>query len=132
MPDAAIDWSAITTKEKYKEYQEKYLWNRDVFTGFVFIHPVKDQFFQVNTPGYYDGFESEYIRRSGCLSDKRKEEAKLEMQTIKHGYHDTIVRKVDFKNETIIELFFSCISGIGFLIGVAVFIFRRGKMPAED
>ena len=56
---------------------------RDVFTGFVFTHPVKDQYFQSNTPGYFDGFEEEYIRRSGCLADEYRKAAKLEMQSLR-------------------------------------------------
>jgi hypothetical protein len=35
-------------------------------------------------------------------------------------------------NETIIELFFYCFSGVGLLIGLVAFIFRHGKMIAEE
>ena len=105
---------------------------RDVFTGFVFTHPIKDQYFQFNPPGYYDGFEKEYIRRSGCLSEENKKVAELEMKSLKHERPDNITKHVEFTIETIIELFFYCFSGIGLLIGLAAFIFRRRKMIAEE
>jgi len=105
---------------------------RDVFTGFVFTHPTKDQYFQSDTPGYYDGFEEEYVRRSACLSDENKKGADLEMQLLKHGSPDSIQKHIDFTIETIIELIFYCFSGIGLFIGSAAFIVRRRKMIAEE
>jgi uncharacterized RDD family membrane protein YckC len=104
---------------------------RDVFTGFVFTHPIKDQYFQSNTPGYYDGFEEEYIRRSGCLKDEYRKAAKLEMQSLKYESPDTIQKHIEFTIETFVELFFYCFSGVGLLIGVLAFIFKRRKMIAE-
>lgn len=105
---------------------------RDVFTGFVFTHPVKDQYFQSNTPGYFDGFEEEYIRRSGCLADEYRKAAKLEMQSLKYENPDAIQKHIEFTIETIIELGFYCFSGIGLLIGIAAFIFRRRNMIADE
>ena len=105
---------------------------RDVFTGFVFTHPIKDQYFQSNTPGYFDGFEEEYIRRSACLSDENKKGADIEMQLLNHESPDAIQKHIEFTIETIIELFFYCFSGIGLLIGIAAFVFRRRKMIVQE
>ncbi len=105
---------------------------RDVFTGFVFTHPVQDQYFKSHTPGYYDGFEEEYIRRSGCLGDEYKKSAMLEIQSLKHKKPGTIRKHTEFIIETMVELCFCCFAGIGFLIGLAAFIFRPRKIVADE
>ena len=105
---------------------------RDVFTGYVFTHPVQDQYFKFNPPGYYDGFEEEYIRRSGCLGDEYKKSAMLEIQSLKHESPGTIRKHTEFIVETMVELCFCCLAGVGLLIGLAAFLFRRRRIVVEE
>lgn len=92
---------------------------RDVFTGFVYTHPLKDQYFQHNPPGFYKAFENESLNKA------------FEIEWLKSKDTGYIERAVDSEFETKIELFFSCFTGIGFLIGLSAFIFRRRKMIEE-
>jgi len=50
------------------------------------------------------------------------------MKSLKYGIQDSIQKNMEFQIETIIELFFYCFSGIGLLIGIVVFTFRRRKI----
>ncbi|MEI6681136.1 MAG: RDD family protein [Bacteroidota bacterium] len=98
---------------------------RDVFTGFVFTHPVKDQYLQSNIPGYFDGFETEYIRRMACLDPGYKPAAEEEMKDLRNRDADGIRRHLEFTIETIVELCFYGFAAIGLLIGLGVFPFRK-------
>ncbi len=99
----------------------------DVFTGFVFTHPVREQYFQTFIPGYFDGFGEEYVRRSFCLGDDYGKAAGIEMQSLKTDGPGEINKQVDFKVESAVELSFYGIAGIGLLVGSAAFVFRRRK-----
>ncbi len=98
---------------------------RDVFTGFVFTHPVKDQYLQSNIAGYFDGFETEYIRRMACLDPGYKQAAEEEMKDLRNRDADGIRKHVEFTIETMVELCFYGFAAIGLLIGLGVFPFRR-------
>jgi hypothetical protein len=100
---------------------------RDVFTGFVFTNPTKYQYFQGESPGYYDGFEKEYIRRSACLSDEIRKGADIEMKLAKHEKQGILQKHIEFNIENSIELIFYGFSGIGLLIGAFAFLFRPRK-----
>lgn len=105
---------------------------RDVFTGFVFINPIKDQYWQEYTPDYFEGFKDEYIRRSACVYGANNEEISAEIDAIKLVPPNTIEKYIESKRETIIELIFYCFSGIGLLIGILAFIFRKRKILIEN
>ena len=98
---------------------------RDVFSGFVFTHPVKDQYLQPNIPGYFDGFETEYIRRMGCLDPDYTKAAEEEMRDIRNADPNGIRKHVEFTIETMVELCFYGFAAIGLLIGLGAFSLRK-------
>ena len=104
---------------------------QDVFTGFVFTNPVKDQYLRGDTPGYFDGFEDEYARRYACLPGGSKEAAMMQMKASKENPVDEARTPVEFTIETVIELCFYGISAVGLLIGLAAFIFAGHKKPED-
>ena len=105
---------------------------RDVFNGFVFTHPVKDQYFQPNTPGYFDGFEQEYIRRAACLGDEFRKAAMAEMQRLKAEKPGEITKHVEFTVETWISLSFYGFAAIGLVIGIIAFLSGKPWLPARE
>ena len=98
---------------------------RDVFTGFVFINPEKEQYWQQSTPGYFDGFEQEYIRRSGCVKAEYKEAAKQEMDALKASGDEPDVKYPEYRAETLLSLFLYCFFGIGLITGLISFAFQK-------
>ncbi len=102
-----------------------YLRYRDVFTGFVFINPSAEQYWEQSTPGYYDGFEKEYIRRCACVKAEYEEGAKQEMAAIKANGDEPPVKYSEFRAETIVSLFLYCFFGIGLITGLITYAFRK-------
>ena len=98
---------------------------RDVFTGYVFINPESEHYWQVSTPGYFDGFEKEYIRRLACVKAEYVEEGKQEMAAIKTNGDEPAEKYPEFKFETLISLFIYGFFGIGLMIGLVAFAFQR-------
>jgi hypothetical protein len=95
---------------------------RDVFTGLVFTHPTKNHVYQFGIPGYYDGFESEAIRRAGCVSEEHRSEVE---DNIRWAGHGDIPRADRFPSalqfQTYVELILFGIAGVGLLIGSSAF-----------
>ena len=100
---------------------------RDVFTGYVFINPAEEQYWQQSTPGYFDGFEKEYIRRSACVKAEYEEAAKQEMAAIKANGYDPAEKYAEYKAETLISLFLYCFFGIGLITGLVTFAFQKAQ-----
>jgi len=100
---------------------------RDVFTGFVFINPPEDLYWQQSTPGYFDGFENEYIRRCGCVKAEYEEAAKQEMAALKASGDEPAVKYAEFQSETLISLFLYCFFGIGLITGLITFAFQKAQ-----
>lgn len=100
---------------------------RDVFTGFVYTHPLKEQYYQTTTPGYFDGFEKEYIRRCSAINEDYREAAVQDIESAKIVDPDFVEKYSEFKYETILELFFYGFFSIGLLTGFIAYLFRRSK-----
>jgi len=98
---------------------------RDVFTGFVFINPSEEQYWEQSTPGYYDGFEKEYIRRCACVKTEYEEAAKQEMAAIKTNGYDPPFKYSEFWAETMVSLFLYCFFGIGLITGLIAYAFQK-------
>ncbi|MEI7725417.1 MAG: RDD family protein [Bacteroidota bacterium] len=98
---------------------------RDVFTGFVFINPAEELYWQQSTPGYYDGFEKEYIRRCGCVNAEYIDPAKQQMADIKTSGDEPVVKYSEYQYETLVSLFLYCFFGIGLITGLIAFAFQK-------
>lgn len=105
---------------------------RDVFTGFVFTHPIKEHSLKMNIPNYYDGFEDEYIRRMACMGMELPKGIDLNITSPIQEYLFSGNIPFDFKVETGIELFVYFLVDIGLLIGLASFLFRPKNTIALD
>ena len=100
---------------------------RDVFTGYVFINPAEELYWQQSTPGYYDGFEKEYIRRCGCVKAEYEDAAKQEMAAIKAIGYEPAVKYAEYRAETLVSLLFFCLFGIGLITGLITFAFQKAQ-----
>ncbi|MEI6882852.1 MAG: RDD family protein [Bacteroidota bacterium] len=104
-----------------------YLRYRDVFTGFVFINPSEEHYWEQSTPGYFKGFEQEYIRRCGCVKEEYKEAGKQEMAALKANGDAPPVKYSEFQAETIASLFLYCFFGIGLITGLIAYAFQKSR-----
>jgi hypothetical protein len=100
---------------------------RDVFTGYVFINPAEEQYWQMSTPGYFDGYDKEYIRRLACVKAEYEEGGKQEMAAIKANGDDPPEKYTEFKFETMISLFLYGFFGIGLITGLLTFAFQKNR-----
>ncbi len=100
---------------------------RDVFTGFVFINPAEKLYWQQSTPGYFDGFEKEYIRRCGCIKAEYEGAAKEEMAAIQASGDEPAVKYAEYQAETLLSLFLYCFFGIGLITGLIAFAFQKAQ-----
>ena len=105
---------------------------RDVFTGIVFINTPGELYWQQSTPGYYDGFEKEVIRRYGCVNAEYEEETRKEMAAIKVNGDEPVVRYSEYRAETLVSLFLYSFFGIGLVMGLVAFAFQKDQGKVED
>ena len=103
----------------------------DVFTGYVFTHPTKDQYQQEGIPGYYDGFETEVMRRAALIdANMEADYARTQQADIlwaKSHVLPVTTRHWDYTVESYVSLAFLGIASIGLLIGTFAFLFP-GRM----
>jgi len=94
----------------------------DVFKGFLYLHPLKDQYLQKGIPGYFEGFEQEALRRAGFLG----EQFKLGIASmIASGADQDTPDKMMMPHryiECLLELFLLSLMIVGLLIGIGAFI----------
>ncbi len=98
---------------------------QDVFTGFVFTHPLDDQYFQKGIPGYFEGFEEEVQRRAKLISEQHSRGVKYLIYREKEGDVAINSEPPERRIETMLELCLLGLNGVGLLIGVAAFALAR-------
>jgi hypothetical protein len=93
----------------------------DVFTGFVYTHPLDDQYLQSGIPGYFEGFEKEMLRRARLVSENYPQTIKYLINMEKNGQVALKRELPGHAIETILELCLLGLNGVGLLIGLAAF-----------
>ena len=91
---------------------------RDVFTGFVYAHPLDDQYLQEGIPGYFEGFEEEVLRRARLVSEDHSRAIENLIYREKKGH---VAHKRELLGriiETLLELCLLGLNGVGLMIGV--------------
>ena len=91
---------------------------QDVFTGFVYAHPLDDQYIQNEIPGYYEGFEEEVLRRAKLVSESFSRQIEYSIYREKKG---DVPRKSELPGheiETLLELHLLALNGVGLMISV--------------
>ena len=100
---------------------------RDVFTGFVYVHPLEDQYQQYGVPGYFEGFEEEARRRAGLVSEDYQRKMEILIDWEKRG-HVAVKQELPIRPiESVLELFLLGVTAVGLLIGVGVFALGRRR-----
>ncbi len=100
---------------------------RDVFTGFVFAQPLKDQYSETGIPGYYGGFEPEMRRRAALLGKDYSGGIEHEIRQEQQGHVNRKQPLFNFRFATWIELALLGLASVGFVIGlVACLTWRAG------
>ena len=98
----------------------------DVFTGFLYIHPLKDQYLQKGIPGYFEGFEEEALRRAEFLNEKYRQGIEFLIYTERERHVPVTTMMPHRTIESLLELFLLSLMGMGLLIGIGAFIIDRG------
>ena len=65
-------------------YRGKFKYS-DVFTGYVYTHPLDEQYLQLGTPGYFTGFEEEALRRAGLVGENYRQTVEDEIARHEQG-----------------------------------------------
>ncbi|MFC1552595.1 RDD family protein [Candidatus Latescibacterota bacterium] len=107
---------------------------QDVFTGFVYAHPLDDQYLQEGIPGYFEGFEEEVLRRARLLSEDYPRKIEYLINREKRG-HVALKRELPGREiETLLELYLLGLNGVGLLIGVVAFslLLLRGNNERRE
>jgi uncharacterized RDD family membrane protein YckC len=105
---------------------------RDVFTGFAFTHPMKDQFTEEGIPGYFDDFEAQMRRRAEFFGVEFRSEVE---RIMKDNRVPTKTEVPARQIETAVELVLGGVAAAGLLIGLAaggLAFAARGKSLAAD
>ncbi len=92
---------------------------RDVFNGFVFTHPLKDQYTETGIPGYFAGIDREMRRRAALVGKDYAIEIEHMIQQEQQGHVKVKEPPLYFRVETRAELALLGIATFGFLIGLA-------------
>jgi uncharacterized RDD family membrane protein YckC len=90
---------------------------QDVFTGFVYVNPLNDQYKQHGIPGYFEGFEEEALRRSSLVSEDNLRTVKYFIYREKRGEVPWKEELPWHKIETLLELFLLGLNSVGLIIG---------------
>lgn len=93
---------------------------REVFKGFVFTHPLDNQYLEHGIPGYYDGFEKEALRRAKFVSDDYYRGIET---IITRKNKESIATKHELPNhliQSLLELSMLTVTGMGMLVGLGV------------
>jgi len=98
---------------------------QDVFTGFVFINPSEEQYWEQYTPGYFKGFEQEYIRRCACLGKDGEAGARQELEALRVNGDDPPKRYTEFIFENYASLILHALFGTGLVIGLIAWILSK-------
>jgi RDD family len=104
----------------------------DVFTGFVFTHPLKDQYAETGIPGYFAGFEPEMRRRAALVGKDFSGAVEHMIQLEGQGHVNVKEQPFYFRLETFVELASLGLASVGFLIGLArLALWRRGRAASN-
>jgi uncharacterized RDD family membrane protein YckC len=90
---------------------------QDVFTGFVYAHPLADQYKQHGIPGFFEGFEEEALRRSRLVSEGQLRAMEYSIYREKRGDLPLKEELPWHKIETLLELCLLGFNGVGLMIG---------------
>jgi hypothetical protein len=97
----------------------------DVFTGFLYIHPLEDQYIQKGIPGYFDGFEQEASRRAGFLGEQFRMGIEYMIASGVDRHEPDKMMIPHRQIESLLELFLLSLMSVGLLIGIGAFIINR-------
>lgn len=104
---------------------------QDVFTGYVFVHPLKEQYLEEGIPGYYAGFEEEALRRAELVSKDYRRAIAAGIVREKEGRVPAKKELPRRKIQSLIEIGLLGVNGVGFLIGVGILVSRRQRFDEK-
>jgi uncharacterized RDD family membrane protein YckC len=96
---------------------------RDVFTGFVFDHPLDEQYTQLGIPGYFAGFEQEALRRAGFIGEGYRKTIESLIDQERRG--EAGIRQRVVAPVSKLDLALIVLVSPGWLIGVGLIALRR-------
>jgi len=94
---------------------------RDVFTGFVYTHPLDEHYLQHGVPGFYDGFEEEILRRATLISKDYLRGTEFFIARTAKGLVPMKEELPGYEIQSFIEIFLLGFTGIGLFIGIGAF-----------
>lgn len=100
---------------------------RDVFTGYVFAHPLKGQYLEEGIPGYYAGFEEEALRRAELVSKDYRDAITAVIAREKEGRVPARNELPGRKIQSMIEVGLLGVNGVGLLIALGMILVSRRR-----
>jgi uncharacterized RDD family membrane protein YckC len=92
---------------------------RDVFTGFVFTHPLREQYLHTGIPGYSTGFEPEMRRRAGLYGERYQRLVEGMIGAEERGRVGLRRPLSNGRLESCVELALLSLASVGLLAGLA-------------
>jgi hypothetical protein len=98
---------------------------KDAFTGFVYVHPLNNQYLQVGIPGYFEDFEEEVLRRARLISEEYLLGTKGMIEREKSINIARKRRTPLRETETLLELWLLGLNSVGLILGIGAISLHR-------
>jgi hypothetical protein len=104
---------------------------RDVFTGMPLVTPLHEHVFESGVPGYYDGFETEALRRAALVGDEMHAEIRERIAWYLEGMPGRRMAHPTFAFQTRVELVTWAVFALGLLWALIAVLVRHRRPGLE-